>query len=156
MGLKLLLERTIYIRIVLLWSGHQSLTVYTIGKHVHVRMKNTTRYIYFQSSIWFDFRVCFCHFKWSTKAKQIYSVRTCILGVRRGVGGGCEKSEIYKVASEMFIFYHRKYAKNIFSEVNIIMIVKRACIILFTEWNHIQVEIFIINIINEHTPSIIT
>lgn len=45
----------IYIRIVLLWSGHQSLTIYTVG--IHVRMVNTTRYIYFLSSIWFDFAI---------------------------------------------------------------------------------------------------
>lgn len=32
-GPKLLLERTIYIRIVLLWSGHQSLTIYTVGTY---------------------------------------------------------------------------------------------------------------------------
>lgn len=46
------------------------------------------------------------------------------------------------------MFYLKKYANICFSEVNII--------ILFTEWNHIQVEIFNINIIIEHTPSIIT
>lgn len=44
--------------------------------------------------------------------------------------------------------YLSKYAKICFSEVNII--------ILFTEWNHIQVKILNINIIIEHTPSIIT
>lgn len=66
-GPKLLLERTIYIRIVLLWSGHQSLTIYTVG--IHVRMVNTTRYIYFLSSIWFDFGGMFLPFQMKHKSK---------------------------------------------------------------------------------------
>lgn len=71
-GLKLLLERTIYIRIVLLWSGHQSLTIYTVG--IHVRMVNTTRYIYFLSSIWFDFGGMFLPFQMKHKSKTIFFV----------------------------------------------------------------------------------
>lgn len=153
MGPKLLLERTIYIRIVLLWSGHQSLTIYTVG--IHVRMVNTTRYIYFLSSIWFDFGGMFLPFQMKHKSKtNFFCVRTCIQIVRFRGWGRKRLGEIYKVTLEMF--YLRKYAKICFSEVNIIMIVEKACIILFTEWNHIQPEIFNINIIIEHTPSIIT
>lgn len=128
-GLKLLLERTIYIRIVLLWSGHQSLTIYTVG--IHVRMVNTTRYIYFLSSIWFDFGgYVFAISNEAQKQNNFFCVRTCILIVRFRGWGRKRLGEIYKVTLEMS--YLRKYAKICFSEVNII--------ILFTEWNHILVR----------------
>lgn len=111
-GPKLLLERTIYIRIVLLWSGHQSLTIYTVG--IHVRMVNTTRYIYFQSSIWFDFGGMFLFLPFQMKHESntnFFCVRTCILIVRfRGLG-----RNIRNVLSQ-------KICDKFFSEVNIIMI----------------------------------
>lgn len=89
-GLKLLLERTIYIRIVLLWSGHQSLTIYTVG--IYVRMVNTTRYIYFLSSIWFDFGGMFLSFQMKHKSKTNLLCKD--MYTRRKIKGGGEEKDL--------------------------------------------------------------